>query len=240
MTGEGYAIESFATDDGPRSDKSSPVTGLTALLGCQHTTVEGYTLHDGESVELTAEDEHVWVVVGGGASLTGDGTHAVKPPGVGRVPAGVAGTIRCEREASVVVVGASASPTPNAAPSAYSLEDCQFTLPSTSAIATARLTRLLGCQGMKVNARLLEPGQVVPYHTEGEQEELFLPVNGRTAMRIADRKYETPPGTVVRVAPDVPRSAINDGDTDSLWVLIGAPPTGGPDEWDPGAEILEQ
>lgn len=92
---------------------------------------------------------------------------------------------------------------------------------------------------MKVNARLLEPGDVVPYHTEGDQEELFVPVSGPAAMRIADTTYETPPGTVTRVAPTVPRSALNNGDSDALWVMVGAPPTGGPDEWDPGAEILD-
>lgn len=59
-------------------------------------------------------------------------------------------------------------------------------------------------------------------------------------MRIADTTDETPPGTVVRVAPTVPRSALNNGETDAVWVMFGAPPTGGPDEWDPGAEILEQ
>lgn len=97
----------------------------------------------------------------------------------------------------------------------------------------------LGCSDTKVDARLLGPGEYVPYHTEGEQEELFVPVRGPAAMRVDDGSFETPVGTITRVAPPVPRSAVNDGDHEACWVMIGAPPTGGPSEWDPGAEILE-
>ena len=242
MTGSGYAsvsLDSVESTAGPDATSVDTRTAtFTTRLGCQHTTVAGYRLRDGDSVELSAEEEQVCVPIGGSESLTLGETVTVPPDGVGRIPAGVTGPVRSDGAVSLFVVGAAASPTPDALPEAISLGDRSFTLPSTSDIATARLTEVLGCHGMKVNARVLEPGDVVPYHTEGDQEELFVPVSGPASMRIADTTYETPPGTVVRVAPEVPRSALNDGTTDAVWVMFGAPPTGGPDEWDPGAEIL--
>lgn len=85
----------------------------------------------------------------------------------------------------------------------------------------------------------LGPDQAVPYHTEGSQEELFVPIAGPGAVRVAGETVTATPGTVVRVAPATPRSALTDGDARSRWVMFGAPPTGGPEEWDPGAVILE-
>jgi hypothetical protein len=103
----------------------------------------------------------------------------------------------------------------------------------------APLTDTLGCTGLKANARVLGPDQAVPYHTEGSQEELFVPIAGPGAVRVAGETVPATPGTVVRVAPATPRSALTDGDARSRWVMFGAPPTGGPEEWDPGAVILE-
>ena len=114
-----------------------------------------------------------------------------------------------------------------------------FAPPATSDVPIARLTASLGCTGMKVNLRRLAPGQVVPYHVEGSQEELFVPLDGPGTVRIDDEIHHVPAGGVVRVAPPVPRSVTNESAESRCWFMVGAPPTGGPDEWDPGAEILE-
>ncbi|MFB6353219.1 MAG: cupin domain-containing protein [Halobacteriales archaeon] len=124
-------------------------------------------------------------------------------------------------------------------PTAVDLDDAAFVVPETSDVATAFPTDPLGCAGMKANARRLAPGQAVPAHTEGDQEELFVPVRGPASIRIAGERFDTPPGTVARVAPEVPRSAVNPAGTDAVWVMVGAPPTGGPRDWDPGAEVVE-
>lgn len=137
------------------------------------------------------------------------------------------------------MIGTSVDPEPGKEITSVSFEECDFVEPSTSTVRTARLTALLDCTGTKVNARILDPGEHVPYHTEGTQEELFVPVRGPATMRIDGETFDTPVGTVTRVAPEIPRSAINDSNEESLWVMVGAPPTGGPGEWDPGAEILE-
>ena len=46
-------------------------------------------------------------------------------------------------------------------------------------------------------------------------------------------------GSVARVAPEIPRSVINGTGTRRTWLMVGAPPTGDPDGWDPGAETLD-
>lgn len=104
---------------------------------------------------------------------------------------------------------------------------------------TARLTAPLGCLGTKANVRLLRPSDAVPYHTEGNQEELFVPLDGPGVLRVAGRTHELEEGDVARVAPEVPRGAVNEADDAVQWLVIGAPPTGGADEWDPDVEILE-
>ena len=114
-----------------------------------------------------------------------------------------------------------------------------FAPPATSDVPIARLTAPLECAGMKVNYRRLAPGQAVPYHVEGSQEELFVPLDGPGTVRIDDEVHHVPAGGVVSVAPPVPRSVTNESAGSRCWFMAGAPPTGGPDEWDPGAEILE-
>jgi quercetin dioxygenase-like cupin family protein len=172
--------------------------------------------------------------------VTLDDAVDLSPRGVACVPAGTAARVGASAPAAVLVVAVPADPAPDpaATPRTVDLDACEFAPPATSDVDTARLTARLGCAGTKVNARRLDPGGSVPYHTEGDQEELFVPLSGSTAMRIDGETIPAPPGTVTRVAPPVPRSAVDEGDG-SLWVMVGAPPTGGPTEWDPGAEILE-
>lgn len=212
---------------------------FTEVLGCTDTTVEGYRLGTETALTLDADLEHLCVPIDAAGPLTLQPGSAVPPGGLARIPAGVTATIDASAGTAIVVIGAPAEPRPRAAPVAIDLDATEFVVPSTSAIETARLTAPLGARAMKVNARRLHPGEHVPYHTEGEQEELFVPVRGPAAMRVDGQAVDTPVGTVTRVAPPVPRSARNDGDDDACWVMVGAPPTGAPDEWDPGAEILE-
>jgi len=242
MSDSGYAtasldgVEWCSGGDGPAR------ASLTGPLGCTETAVDAYRFATGDAVTLPSAPEQLCLpVAASGPLLLGDGAE-LSGRGVGCIPAGTASRIRASDSASLFVVAAAADPGPGAAgespPVIVDLDDCEFAPPATSDVDTARLTARLGCEGTKVNARRLAPGGSVPYHTEGDQEELFVPLSGSIAMRVADETIPTPPGTVTRVAPPVPRSAVDRGDG-SLWIMIGAPPTGGPTEWDPGAEILE-
>ncbi|MFB6192300.1 MAG: hypothetical protein ABEI11_03145 [Haloarculaceae archaeon] len=242
MSDSGYATVSL-DDAGWRSGGDGPDrASLTGPLGCTETAVDAYRFAPGDAVALSSAPEQLCIpVAASGPLLLGDGAE-LSARGVARVPAGAASRIRAPDAASLFVVAAPADPdtgpAPGSAPVTVALDACEFVPPETSDVDTARLTARLRCAGMKVNARRLDPGGSVPYHTEGDQEELFVPLAGSAAMRVADAARPTPPGTITRVAPPVPRSAVDRGDG-SLWVMIGAPPTGGPAGWDPGAEILE-
>ena len=210
---------------------------LTDVLGCSHTTVKASRLLPDEPLSLTGTHEQLIIPIDTTELLAVDGVD-IPPIGVAFAPVGLDVVVTCRSPVSILIISTPGDPTSDAV-SVNDLEDASFPLPTTSDVGTERLTRALGCTGMKVNARRLNPGQHVPYHTEGEQEELFIPVQGPARMRFAGEERETPVGSVTRVPPAVPRSAKNTGDEPAVWVMIGAPPTGGPEEWDPGATILE-
>lgn len=237
-----YATVSVDPAGNGRSDerdgRSVDRTSYTGALGCSDTTVDVYRCHPEGTATLPAGPEQVCLPIDAGSPVSIDGAR-VPALGVGYVPPGAERSLQCDTPTVVAVVGATTDSRGTGDTVTVGLDECEFTTPSTSTVETARLTARLGCRGMKVNARRLDPGDHVPYHTEGDQEELFVPVRGPATMRVDETTVETPVGTLARVAPPVPRSAVNDGDTEALWVMIGAPPTGGPGEWDPGATILE-
>jgi hypothetical protein len=68
---------------------------------------------------------------------------------------------------------------------------------------------------------------------------IFVPLADGGSMRLGHETVETPRGTVVRVAPPIPRSARHDGPDTATWLMFGAPPSGGPTDWAPGATILQ-
>lgn len=241
-----YALTSIEDVEWPDVDQPLKHLSLTDSLGCSDNRVSVYRLTESgsdrkremTSLTLSSSREHLVVPVGDSGELSLEDS-TVGPNSIAFVPVRTSCTIDFVDNTTAFVISATATAEHDKECTVLSIPDLEYTVPETSAIATARLTRRLGCRGMKVNARVLESGQEVPYHTEGDQEELFVPLTSSTSMRIDDGEHQTPPGTVVRVAPNTPRSAHNDGESDSYWVMVGAPPTGGPNEWDPGATILE-
>lgn len=238
MVDAGYAV--VALDDVPwtRHGGGTAWTSLTGPLGATETDVDVVRLGEDATVDLAVEPEQLLVPLDGSVALD-DLSPEAGHRSVALVPGGVASRLRSKGPATVLVVSVPTEADPDTASVVIDLETARFTVPETSDVATAFLTGPLRSVGMKVNARRLEPGQAVPYHTEGTQEELFVPVEGPASLRVDDGTYPLPVGSVARVAPEVPRSAVNDGDADALWVMVGAPPTGGPTDWDPGAETLE-
>jgi hypothetical protein len=247
-SGTGYGVASVGPtgeSDLTTGSDGTECVPLTGTLDCTEMRVDAYRLAADDPVDLPPDREQVAVSPGPTGSPVLGGT-ALSPQGIGRVPPEYPCSLTSDRPVAVVVVSVAPADDPDpaavdvtAGPETVDLTAVEYRVPSTSDVATARLTAPLGCSGVKVNARLLEPGQAVPTHTEGSQEELFVPQTGPAAMVVADETVRTPPDTVVRVAPETPRSAFNDGDADARWVMFGAPPTGGPEEWDPGAEILD-
>lgn len=232
----GYATVSLEAIPSPVNQEITEHS-FTEELGCSVTDVRGYKLASGAKVSLPRPDEQLCLPLRVDRSIEIASSSVIPAFGLLRVPAGEEAILSVQAETELVVISAPASQ--NGESRTVDLDTCTFTEPETSTIETARLTEPLGLKGMKVNARRLQPGEHVPYHTEGDQEELFVPLRGPASMRIDGREIDTPIGSVTRVAPPIPRSAVNPGDRSAIWVMIGAPPTGGPSEWDPGAVILE-
>lgn len=231
MTRPGYAIVSPV--DPPRDRHRS----LTCRLGCSHTRVDVYRTGAGGTVDLPARPEQLCVPGTGDATVDGERPESRSP--LVLVPAGTSANVGGGTATTWLVVSAPVDAASGGPPVTVGVEDLAFEEPATSDVETARLTGRLGCRGMKANVRRLEPGQAVPYHTEGTQEELFVPLDGAGLLRVDGETHPVEPGSVSRVAPDVPRSAVNQGGRTVLWLMVGAPPTGDQDEWDPGVETLE-
>ncbi|HKJ59509.1 MAG TPA: cupin domain-containing protein [Halobacteriales archaeon] len=239
MASTGYGTVDLDDVEWTEGESGTQHATLTDRLGCSDTHVDAYRTDAGVSVTLPAAREHLCVSVDSAGTLTADRAHGIEPGCLALVPAGAGGEIESDDRATWLVVSAPAEPGPDAEPVVVDVADLDFRVPATSDILTARLTDRLGCRGMKVNVRRLRSGDVVPYHTEGTQEELFVPLDGNGTVRVDGESHDVPRGSVTRVAPERPRSAVNPGETDADWLMVGAPPTGAADEWDPGAEIHE-
>lgn len=96
-----------------------------------------------------------------------------------------------------------------------------------SGIEHAKLTEALGAEEMRVNALILEPGEVVGYHTHVDQEEIYVCTQGPGEVYIDGDLAEVPEGGVVRMQADVPRQLLNTtDDATHRWVMFGAPTVG--------------
>ena len=237
-TDGGYGVVGLEGLPWTRHGDGAAWASLTGALGATETAVDAVRLGRGGAVTLAAADEQLLIPLDGQVAIDGP-DDALRHPGLARVPAGVEGGLRADAAATLLVVSAAAEPAESEPPVVLDLDALEYEVPSTSTITTAFLTGPLGLAGMKANARRLEPGQHVPAHTEGDQEELFVPLRGPAALGIEGEAHAMGVGDVGRVAPPVPRSASNPGEEPALWVMVGAPPTGEDDWWDPGAEILE-
>ena len=239
MTPNGYAIVSPGETVQWDARSNGHHISFTSRLGCTDTYVDCYRFRADERITLSTAREALCVPLETAGELHTRERYRIPASGIARLPAGVAGSIGGKTDTSWIVVSAQAETSSPGDPVVLDTETLEFEEPTTSDILTARLTARLACRGMKVNVRLLQPGDVVPYHTEGSQEELFVPLTDEGVLRVAGTTHSLQPGDVARVAPNQPRAAANETDRECRWLMIGAPPTGGPHEWDPGAEILE-
>jgi mannose-6-phosphate isomerase-like protein (cupin superfamily) len=114
-------------------------------------------------------------------------------------------------------------------------DEMEFT-PSSTGDQTRGLQRLSPVlTTMRANVWLMPPGSRGRRHRETDQEELFVALEG-TAMLLLGEPPETvvvPSGSVVVVPVGTPVQLVNEGDEDSLVLIVGAPPIGYPGEYLP-------
>ena len=92
--------------------------------------------------------------------------------------------------------------------------------------ATWRLARKsLGAEAFGFNVVDIGPGGQIPEHnhSEDDQEEVFIILNGDAKIVIDGDEHDAPAGTYVRFAPEVKRTIRNKSDGFVRALLIGAP-----------------
>jgi len=86
------------------------------------------------------------------------------------------------------------------------------------------LGKQLGASALGARMWRLEPGQASTRHRHGQQEELYVLLEGTGRMRIDDELLTLAPLDALLVEPSSTRQAFNDTAADQLWLMIGAPP----------------
>lgn len=95
--------------------------------------------------------------------------------------------------------------------------------------------RSLGLESFGMNLVELEPGGRIPEHDEVErdQEELFVVLEGDTAIVVDGTEHAAPAGTFARLDPRPLRTVVNKGAGPALVLIASAPTTSGyePQGW---------
>jgi quercetin dioxygenase-like cupin family protein len=88
------------------------------------------------------------------------------------------------------------------------------------------LAKQLEAQTLGARLWRLRPGQASTWHRHFDQHELYVVLEGTGRMRVDDEVLTLAPLSAVQVEPEHLRQVFNDGDEESLWLIVGAPPRG--------------
>ncbi|MFH5800660.1 cupin domain-containing protein [Haladaptatus sp. CMAA 1911] len=82
----------------------------------------------------------------------------------------------------------------------------------------------LGCEQFGISVLECEPGWTGKEHAhvDREHEEVYLLVDGSATVTVNDEDVQMEGGDAIRLPPEATRQ-IQNGDTESLFVLAGAP-----------------
>src|SRR4051794_10454897 len=86
------------------------------------------------------------------------------------------------------------------------------------------LAKQLGAQTLGARLWRLSPGQASTKHRHVGETELYVVLEGIGRIRIDGEAFALDPLSAVLVEPDSVRQVFNDTDTDTLWLVVGAPP----------------
>ena len=114
-------------------------------------------------------------------------------------------------------------------------DEMDFTPPS-KGDQTRRLLRLSDAlTTTRANIWHMPPGSRGRRHRETDQEELFIALEGTMWLLLGEppEMVTSPPGSVVVLPVGTPVQLVNEGDEDSLVMIVGAPPTPFPGEYLP-------
>lgn len=239
MAENAYSIFSLNQAAWPQNDTQGSHVTVTEYLRCTETHIDYYRTEENKSVDLNPDREALSVPLNNSGVILFEKPVSMPRLAVTCKPAGTEASLHSGAETTWIVVSTTPETAPEEPLSIIPENLLEFVTPSTSDIETAHLTEPLGCQGMKANIRRLEPGHTVSYHIEHNQEELYVPLDGPGTLRVNGTTRQLNAGDIVRIKQGIPRGAVNQGDETRSWLMIGAPPTGDPNEWDPDTEYAQ-
>ena len=85
------------------------------------------------------------------------------------------------------------------------------------------LAKQLGAETLGARLWRLRPGEFSTRHRHRETHELYVVLEGEGRMRIGDESFVLPRLSAVLISPDELRQIFNDGEADTLWLVVGAP-----------------
>lgn len=95
--------------------------------------------------------------------------------------------------------------------------------------------RSLGISAFGMNLVEISTGDSIPEHTEagGNQEEVFIILEGTPDMIIEGKSHVTKPGTFISVEPELKRMIKNNSREKALVLIVSAPKSSGykPPSW---------
>jgi uncharacterized cupin superfamily protein len=114
-------------------------------------------------------------------------------------------------------------------------DEMAFSPPSKGDQARRLLRLSPALTSTRANIWLMPPGSRGRRHRETGQEELFVALEGTATLLLGEppEAVDVPAGSVVAVAVGTPVQLVNEGDEDSLVLIVGAPPTLDPAEYLP-------
>lgn len=239
MTENGYTIFSLNDASWPSSETSASRSSITQHLGCAETQVDYYRTIENSPAELPLSREALSIPLDGSCVITLEVAISIPRLAITHKPAGTQAKLHSGSETTWLVVSTTTEATTDEGISVPPSDLFDFVTPTVSTTDFEHLSEPLRCRGMKANVLRLPAGESIPYHKEPTQEELYVPLDGPGHVRIAGATHEVPQNGIVKINPTVPRAAVNNGDQPRTWLMIGAPPTGGPDEWDPDVEYAD-
>ena len=86
------------------------------------------------------------------------------------------------------------------------------------------LGKQLGAATLGARLWRLAPGQASTRHRHARQDELYVLLEGRGRVRVADELLTLEPLSALYVEADTVRQVFNDTAADALWLVVGAPP----------------
>jgi uncharacterized cupin superfamily protein len=85
------------------------------------------------------------------------------------------------------------------------------------------LAKQLGAATLGARLWRLRPGEFSTRHRHRETHELYLVLEGEGRMRIGEESFVLPRLSAVLVSPEELRQIFNDGEEDTLWLVVGSP-----------------